>query len=72
MKLFFWAGLDVGGEYADAWIGVIASSKARALEILESQTEEPHNRYYGECYANVPDELSLRGEKEERIWNWGW
>jgi hypothetical protein len=72
MNLYFWCGLDIGGEYADAWIGVISPTKERALEILESQTEEPQNRYYGECYGSFPDILPLRGEQTERIWNWGW
>jgi hypothetical protein len=71
LNLFFWCGLDIGGEYADAWIGVIAPSKERALEILDAQTEEPQKNYYGECYASEPDVLPLRGKRDEGIWIWG-
>lgn len=72
MKLFLWSALDVGGEYADAWIGVIAKSRERALELVEQDERDWIARYSGECMANEPDVLPLRAsEKQERIWIWG-
>lgn len=67
MRLFVWYGLDIGGEYADAWIGVIAKTQERAAELVRN--DDRVDQYYGYCENLEPDEtLRLHAsEKAERV-----
>lgn len=72
MTLYLWTGLDIGGEYADAYIGVIAAGMERAIALVESDDRDWIQRYAGECRANRPETLPLHpDERSARVWIWG-
>jgi hypothetical protein len=72
MKLFFWSGLDIGREYSDGYIGVIAANIKKALDLIHSDERDWMQKYYGECDSNEPDILLLnKFHEKEFIWTWG-
>lgn len=71
MKLFFWFGLDKGGEYSDAFIAVVARTRARAQQLVELDEGEWIREYGSECMGNEPDVLVVTSREKERIWVWG-
>ena len=71
MKLFFWSALDIGGEYADAYIAVVARSKDAAVEMVEQDAREWIRNYSGHISYTVPDVLTVTSREKARVWMWG-
>lgn len=70
MNLYLWQGIDIGGEYADAWIGVIAKTEDDALALIENDERDWISRYF--AGRNIaPEVLPVRAKETPRIWVWG-
>lgn len=71
MKLFFWQALNLGGEYADNYIAVIAADLDQALALIENDAREWVSRCFGECQRHSAEVLKLDPSEPARIWTWG-